>query len=169
MTEAQVFLSLGTNLGDRVENLKSALARLRNEQISIQRNSSVYETAPQDLEEQPWFLNMVVECRTRLFPLQLLAAIGRIERALGRDRAAAAVPKGPRVIDIDVLLYGSALIRTPELIVPHPRMLQRRFVLAPLLEIAPELNDPLTGMALRDALAATSDQAINRLNSSESA
>jgi len=163
MQETQVFLSLGANLGDRPQNLEQAATQLSVEGISVTRESSIYETEPQEIEQQPWFLNIAVECRTKLFPLQLLAVLRRIEKTLGRDRTAAAIPKGPRLIDIDILLYGNAVIDTPELVVPHPRMMDRRFVLAPLAEIAPELRHPVSGLLLRDQLNRIQGQVVRKL------
>src|SRR3954454_12233300 len=122
MSEKQIFLSLGTNLGDRVANLQNAIDALQSQQVQVVRSSSIYETEPQDLKEQPWFLNMAVGCRTRLFPLQLLAVIARIERQMGRERKRDSLAKGPRLIDIDILLYGTAVIDSPNLLIPHPRM-----------------------------------------------
>lgn len=163
INDAQVFLSLGANLGDRLQNLQDALTALHHEGISITRESSNYETEPQEIEQQPWFLNIAVECRTKLFPLQLLAVLRRIEKTLGRDRTAVAIPKGPRLIDIDILLYGNAVIDTPELVVPHPRMMERRFVLAPLAEIAPELRHPVSGLLLRDQLNRIQGQVVRKV------
>ena len=94
--------------------------------------------------QQPWFLNLAVECETRYFPLQLLSVTERIERELGRERGAGASAGGHASIDIDILLLGSIVMATPQLTIPHPRMLERRFVLEPLLEIAPELRHPGT-------------------------
>jgi len=162
MRETQVFLSLGANLGDRLQNIKAALTLLRAEGICITRESSIYETEPQELKQQPWFLNIAVECRTNSFPLQLLAVIRQVEKTLGRNRAAA-IPKGPRLIDIDILVYGGAVIDTPDLIVPHPRMMERRFVLAPLTEIAPDLRHPITSILLRDQLDKIQGQHVRRL------
>ncbi len=166
MAWTQVFLSLGANLGNREQNLRRALAQLRAEAVAITRESSLYETEPQDFAQQPWFLNMAVECSTNLLPLQCLAILRRIEKTLGRDRASSAVPKGPRLIDIDILLYGSAIIETPELVVPHPRMMQRRFVLAPLTEIAPDLRHPAGGALLRDQLDKIQGQLVRKLDRS---
>jgi 2-amino-4-hydroxy-6-hydroxymethyldihydropteridine diphosphokinase len=163
MGETQVFLSLGANLGDRRQNLRRALTALHVEGLSITHESAVYETEPQEIEQQPWFLNIAVECRTTLPPLQLLAVCRRVEKTLGRDRTAAVIPKGPRLIDIDILLYGRAIIETPELVVPHPRMMERRFVLAPLVEIAPELRHPVSGLLLRDQLNRIQGQLVRRL------
>ena len=163
MTDVDVFLSLGANLGDRLQNLQYALSALRSEGISITRESSVYETEPQEIGQQPWFLNMAVECRTRLLPLKILAAIRRIEKTLGRDRGAAAIPKGPRLIDIDILFYGRSVIETPDLVVPHPRMMERRFVLMPLTEIAADLRHPVSGILLREQLEKIQGQLVRRV------
>ena len=154
------FLGLGSNLGDREANLREAVQRLEAAEIRVLRRSSLYETAPQDLLDQPWFLNAVVEVETSLFPLQLLARIRQIERDMGRRRI---TPKGPRNIDIDILFYGRTVIATAELEVPHPRMAQRRFVLEPLAEIAPDFRDPLTGKTANEMLAALEPQGVRRL------
>jgi 2-amino-4-hydroxy-6-hydroxymethyldihydropteridine diphosphokinase len=154
------FLGLGSNLGDREANLREAVQRLEAAEIRVLRRSSLYETAPQDLLDQPWFLNTVVEVETSLFPLQLLARIRQIERDMGRRRI---TPKGPRNIDIDILFYGHTVIATAELEVPHPRMAQRRFVLEPLAEIAPDFRDPLTGKTANEMLAALEPQGVRRL------
>jgi 2-amino-4-hydroxy-6-hydroxymethyldihydropteridine diphosphokinase len=162
MPMKRVFLSLGSNLGDRRAYIEKALEALKGTDIRIVKQSSVYETEPQDVRTQPWFLNIAVECETRLFPLQLLAAAQRIERALGRNRGLHAIAKGPRPIDIDILLFGRAKIDSPQLAIPHPRMLQRRFVLEPLVEIAPRLRHPVTGGLMKDALGNVQDQAVRR-------
>ena len=158
----RVFLGLGTNLGDREANLDRALTALEAEHIHILRKSSVYETEPQDVKEQPWFLNMVVECESRYFPLQLLSVVHRIERELGRERGSRAIPKGPRLIDIDILLFGSVSMDTPKLTIPHPNMMNRRFVMEPLLEIAPDLRHPVTGKLIREALVKVARQQLRR-------
>ncbi len=132
----RAYLSLGSNVGEREENLRRALEALEREHIHVITQSSIYETEPQDVVEQRWFLNLCVECETRLFPLQLLGVVERIERELGRERGAATIRRGPRPIDIDILLYGEAVIITPQLTIPHERMLERRFVLEPLLELS---------------------------------
>jgi len=160
----RAFLALGSNMGDRQDNLDRAIAALEAEGVHIVRRSSIYETEPQELREQPWFLNMVIECETRLFPIQLVATTQRIERGLGRDRGPRAIPKGPRPIDIDILLFGKALIDTPKLAIPHPRMLERRFVLEPLVEIAPSLRHPATRRLIKDELGKVSSQKLRRLS-----
>ena len=115
-----------------------------------------------DYTDQRWFLNLVVEAETTLFPMQLLSRTGKIERELGRVRT---VPKGPRTIDIDILLYGSAVIRTARLEVPHPRMAERRFVLAPLADLAPDLRHPLTHRSVREMLDAAPPEKLRLLHS----
>jgi 2-amino-4-hydroxy-6-hydroxymethyldihydropteridine diphosphokinase len=155
-----VFLALGSNVGDREANLRDAARRLESAELRITRRSSMYETAPQDLLDQPWFLNAVVEAETGLFPMQLLGSIRKIEQEMGRRRV---TPKGPRNIDIDILFYGPSLIGTPELEVPHPRIAQRRFVLEPLAEIAPDFRHPGTGKTANEMLATLEPQGIRRL------
>src|SRR4051794_1986879 len=110
MPEKRVFLSLGSNLGSREQNLEQALQHLEAAHVHLISRSKIYETEPQDLREQPWFLNMVVECQTRLFPMQLLERVQKIERELGRERRVRTIDKGPRIIDIDILIYGSRVI-----------------------------------------------------------
>lgn len=156
-----VYLSLGSNLGDRSGRLREALRLLELEGLRVQRISPVYETEPQDFKDQPWFLNLVAEVETELFPRQILAKIQAVERKLGRRRDK---PKGPRAIDIDVLLYGSMILRMPELTVPHPRMSERRFVLQPLADLAPELRHPVTGKTVREMLAGIRGQVVRRVD-----
>jgi len=159
-----IYLSLGTNVGAREQNLARAIELLDQNGITVIRRSSVYETAPQDVLDQPWFLNMVLECSTNLFPLQLISKVLRIEKMMGRDRGPTAVRRGPRLIDIDVLLYQNAVITTPRLTVPHPRMFERRFVLEPLLELAPKIRDPRTKKPFADFIAAAQDQSVKKLS-----
>lgn len=162
MPSKQVFLALGSNLGERRQNLEAALVALQHESIQLTACSSLYETEPRDVAKQPWFLNMVACGQTKLFPLQLLAVLHRIERQLGRKRLGA-VPRGPRLIDIDILLFGSLAMATEELTIPHPRMLERRFVLEPLVEIAPVLRDPVTGELLAKRLSQLADQRVRKI------
>lgn len=159
----KVYLSLGSNLGDRAQNLEKALSALEQEKIWILKRSSVYETEPQDVAEQPWFLNMAVECDTRLFPLQLLGVLQGIERNLGRVRDRATLRNGPRVIDIDMLLYADVQMDTPALVLPHPRMFDRRFVLEPLVEIAPGLLRPGTKTLLSEGLKRLTAQKLRKV------
>ena len=145
----RVYLSLGSNIGDREGNLRKAVERLAAQEIRVLHTSRIYETEPVDYKEQAWFLNQVVEAETALFPMQLLTRIGRVERELGRRRT---VRNGPRTIDIDILFYGAATVETARLEIPHPRIAQRRFVLAPLAELAPDLRHPVTHRSVRQML-----------------
>jgi 2-amino-4-hydroxy-6-hydroxymethyldihydropteridine diphosphokinase len=164
MAVKTVFLSLGSNVGDRRRNLESALEKLQQARISITARSSIYETEPRDVLDQPLFLNMVVECRTSYFPLQLMTILQRIQRQLGRVRAQETLRGGPRKIDVDILLMGKVAMKTPELEIPHPRMFDRRFVLEPLLEIAPNLRHPATGVSLSSLLPKVATQKIRRIS-----
>lgn len=146
-----VYLSLGSNVGDREANLRAALDQLAAAGVRIRRISPLYETEPVDLTAQRWFVNLVTEAETDLFPRQLLARTQRIERALGRIRT---IPKGPRTIDIDILLYGNSLVHSDTLEIPHPRMSERRFVLVPLADLAPALRHPATRLTVREMLEA---------------
>ena len=154
-----IHLSLGSNMGDREKNLRDAIAELPGAGARVKRVSSLYETEPVDFTEQPWFLNCVVEAETELPALDLLRSLRAIELRLGSKKEFA---KGPRLLDIDVLVYGGAMIDTPELHVPHPRMTQRRFVLAPLAELAPDLRHPSWNATVADMLARLDDRSAVR-------
>ena len=154
------YLSLGSNLGDRDRNLRDAIRILDGEDVKVARVSSVYETEPVEAPDQPWFLNLVVEVKTSFDPLELLRRAARVEAELGRERPA---PKGPRTIDIDILLYEDLVIDSAELALPHPRMAGRRLVLEPLAELAPELRHPVLGETVRELLAATGEQHVQRI------
>jgi 2-amino-4-hydroxy-6-hydroxymethyldihydropteridine diphosphokinase len=155
-----VYIALGSNLGDRAEYLRQAREQIDTPDLRSLRASSIYETAPRDVEDQPWFLNQVIECETDLFPRQLLVRLQKIERAMGRKRR---IAKGPREIDLDILLFGDAVVKAPELEVPHPRMAERRFVLEPLAELAPEKKHPGTRRTMREMLAGVANQAVKKL------
>ena len=156
-----VYIALGSNLGDRAENLRLARKQIEAPDLRLIRASSIYETAPRDVEDQPWFLNQVVECETDLFPRQLLGRLQKIERAMGRKRRTA---KGPREIDLDILLFGNAVVKAPELEVPHPRLAERRFVLEPLAELVPEKKHPGTRRTMREMLAAVANQVVRKIS-----
>ena len=146
-----VYLSLGSNVGDRAANLNSAIEQIR-KLGEVEAVSSFYETEPVEFTSQPWFLNCALRVNTGKMPKQLLAALLGIEQQMGRRRTQ---KKGPRVIDIDILLFGNSVIDTRGLTIPHPAMHARRFVLEPLTEIAPEVRHPVfkrTIRELRDAL-----------------
>ena len=159
MTETTVYLSLGSNLGDRKKNLRTAIAALADAKVRVTRVSSLYETEPVDLREQPWFLNCVVQAETELPPLQLLHELRGIQSGMGSKKL---VSKGPRLIDLDILLYGDETVDAPELQVPHPRMLHRKFVLAPLAEIAPNLKHSSWKATASQLLADLSDSSTVR-------
>jgi 2-amino-4-hydroxy-6-hydroxymethyldihydropteridine diphosphokinase len=152
-------IALGSNLdsgldsarGDRSANLRSAIGHLAalGKVLAV---SSFYDTAPVGYLDQPRFLNAAALLETALPPLELLDSLLSIERSMGRDRSAS-VPKGPRVIDLDLLLFGSEVMETTTLTLPHPAMRERRFVLEPLAEIAPTILDPVTGLTIAELLA----------------
>jgi 2-amino-4-hydroxy-6-hydroxymethyldihydropteridine diphosphokinase len=152
-----VFLSLGSNVGDRQENLRAAIAALAGAAVEVKRVSSIYETEPVDLLEQPWFLNCVVQGETAVPAVELLRALREIERRMGSKKL---IARGPRLIDIDILLYGHQSIEAPELQVPHPRMHLRRFVLVPLVELAPNAEHPSWAATAAQLLDATEDKSV---------
>jgi 2-amino-4-hydroxy-6-hydroxymethyldihydropteridine diphosphokinase len=154
MADHTVYLSLGSNLGDREANLRAAIAALADAGVRVVKVSSFYETEPVDYLDQPWFLNCAVEAETALAPLELLHALRGIETRLGSKKE---FVKGPRRLDMDILLYGDETIELPELQIPHPRMLQRNFVLAPLAEIAPALKHPSWTAIAADLFASSTD------------
>ena len=154
------YLGLGSNLGDREANLRSAIDALASDRLTVTRESSRWETAPRDLLDQPFFLNQVIEVETDLFPRQLFERAKQVERKMGR---VASQPKGPRLIDVDILLYGDAVVRSPGLEIPHASMASRRFVLEPLAELAAELRHPLTKRTVREMLSAVRDQEVRKV------
>lgn len=159
-----VYLSIGSNVGDREANLRDAIARLAT-LGNVLAVSSFYETEPVEMAAQPWFLNCAVKLDTEKMPKQLLAGILDLEQQMGRRRVQEKT-KGPRTIDIDILLFGTSIVEAKGLTIPHPAMHERRFVLEPLAEIAPEVRHPAfkrTIRELRDALPAGA-QAVRRLN-----
>ncbi|MFI5070355.1 MAG: 2-amino-4-hydroxy-6-hydroxymethyldihydropteridine diphosphokinase [Terriglobales bacterium] len=143
------FLSLGSNIGDRMANIMTAFDHLR-EVGEIVGVSSIYETEPVEFTAQPWFLNCVAKLDTEKMPKQLLTAILKIEQSMGRRRQQ---KKGPRIIDIDILLFGNSTIDAEGLTIPHPSLHQRRFVLEPLVEIAPGVRHPVLKRTVQELLA----------------
>jgi 2-amino-4-hydroxy-6-hydroxymethyldihydropteridine diphosphokinase len=141
-----VYLSLGSNVGDRAANLKAAIERLDvlGKVVAV---SSFYETEPVEFTAQPWFLNCAVRLNTEKMPKQLMAGILEVEQQMGRRRIE---KKGPRTIDIDILLFGNSIVETRDLMIPHPAMYVRRFVLEPLAEIAPEARHPVFKQTIRE-------------------
>ena len=150
-----IYLGLGSNVGDREANLRSAVHALRDKDITPWRSASLYSTEPRELEHQPWFLNTVIEVRTLLEPETLMLECLDIERKAGRIRD---VPKGPRALDIDILIYRNRIIESSDLSIPHPRFRERRFVLVPLVELAPDLTDPVSGLSMTQLLDLCADQ-----------
>jgi 2-amino-4-hydroxy-6-hydroxymethyldihydropteridine diphosphokinase len=136
------YISLGSNLGDREQQLRRAIALISERLGMVEKTSSFYDTAPVGITDQPRFLNGVLKLQTELPPEEVMRALLSIERELGRDRAKS-IPKGPRTIDLDLLLYDNLVVSTPELTVPHPAMHERTFVLEPLAEIAPDAIHPV--------------------------
>ncbi|MGB8535708.1 MAG: 2-amino-4-hydroxy-6-hydroxymethyldihydropteridine diphosphokinase [Acidobacteriaceae bacterium] len=156
------YIALGSNLGNRAKTLAAATYRLgRLGRVEV--CSSLYETEPVGLHDQPAFLNAVLALETELDPLSLLHGLLAIERELGRDRSQG-VPNGPRTLDLDLLLMGDTVIATEELMLPHPALVQRRFVLAPLAEIAPVLRHPQRNQTMTQLLALLPDEGENRVS-----
>jgi len=148
MTE--IFLALGSNLGDRAANLEAAIAALAPD-VEVLERSPVYESDPKYVTDQPPFLNMALRGRTGLDAAALLRRLKDIEAALGRTPT---VRYGPRLIDLDIVFYGDEIVETPDLVVPHPAMSERAFVLRPLADLAPDKRHPATGRTVRDMLDA---------------
>lgn len=161
MTESKlIYLSLGSNLGDRAANLERAMEALSEIGVRVLRRSSTYETEPVDFLAQPWFLNCVVEAESSPEPRRLLEGLQAIERKLGSRKL---VPRGPRIIDLDILFYGTAIIHEAGMDIPHPRLSERRFVLVPLVELAPELRHPVLCATAAELLASTQDRSAVRI------
>ncbi len=157
-TAHHIYLALGSNIGDRQENLSLALQRLR-EIVDIDKISSVYETEPVGYLDQPRFLNMVCYGQTASSPHELLRKIRAIEKALGREPS---FRNAPRPIDIDILLYDNLCLETEHLTIPHPRMSERAFVLVPLVEIAPTVVEPRSGKTAQELLLAVPQEGISQ-------
>ena len=156
MDEHIVYMALGSNLGDRMANLKQAVTSL-SPQVDVKSRSRVYETPPWGYTDQPAFLNMVIKGNTYLQPEPLLKHLKRLEIALGRGPS---FQNGPRLIDIDILFYDKLVLDTHPLILPHPHLHERGFVLMPLNDIAPDLMHPTIGRTVREMLASTDTSGI---------
>jgi 2-amino-4-hydroxy-6-hydroxymethyldihydropteridine diphosphokinase len=157
---ATVYLSLGANLGDRLANLRLALTRLQT-LARLEEVSSLYETQPQGVSDQPLFLNAVCRVSTGLEPQALLRFLKNVERETGRQPGGERW--GPRPIDLDILLYDDRVLDAPELTVPHPRLAERAFVLVPLCELAPELRHPLLGKTMKELLASVGKKGVRKI------
>jgi 2-amino-4-hydroxy-6-hydroxymethyldihydropteridine diphosphokinase len=152
-------LGLGSNVGDGAATILAAFARLSSSVLDGARLSRLYRTSPLYIEDQPDFINAAAVGEASLGPRELLAEVNRIEAAFGRDRSRES-PKGPRSLDIDILLYGALVLDEPDLVIPHPGLAERRFALAPLLELVPGLRDPRDGYSYADILASLPEQGI---------
>jgi len=159
------FLSLGSNLGNKKKNLARAVSFLKREGTQVLRTSSIYRTQPVDFLDQPWFLNQVIEIESDLNPFALLGAVKNIEEKMGRKPT---VANGPRVIDMDILLVENAILHTKNLIIPHPRLAQRNFVLAPLAEIAPDAIHPVLKARMQDLWKNSPDHSLIKKTKSTS-
>jgi 2-amino-4-hydroxy-6-hydroxymethyldihydropteridine diphosphokinase len=148
------YISGGSNLGNRKEQIERAVAELGKTAGTVRKVSSFYETEPVGFLDQPWFLNVVIELETNLRPEDLLRACQEIETAGGRTRSFA---NAPRTLDLDILLYDDLVLATPSLVIPHPRITERRFVLEPLAEIAPGAVHPVRGQTIRELFRACPD------------
>lgn len=158
MEEHIVYLALGSNLGDRLANLKQAISSLT-PQLEVQAKSHVYETPPWGYEDQPKFLNQVIKAQTYVDPEPLLKHLKRLEVALGRKES---FPNGPRLIDIDILFYDDRVLNKPSLVIPHPRLQERGFVLLPLMDLDPDLVHPVNNKSVREMAAVCNMDGIEK-------
>ena len=158
MKEHIVYLALGTNLGDRLANLKQAISALT-PQMEVKTKSQVYETPPWGFEDQPKYLNQVIKANTYLDPERLLKHLKRLEVALGRTES---FLNGPRLIDMDILFYDDLVLNKPSIVIPHPRLHERGFVLLPLMDIAPDLIHPVNKKSIREMLALSDVREIEK-------
>ena len=154
-----VYIALGSNLGDRAANLAKAREMLGND-IRVLKCSSVYQTAPWGYSEQDDFYNQVLECETELSPMRLLRRLKGVERGMGRKKT---FRNGPRVIDLDILFYDNLILETMRLVIPHPRMHERAFVLVPMVELNPELIHPKLGKNMAELLAMVDQTGVRRI------
>lgn len=153
---SSIYLSLGSNLGDRKVNLEKAIGKLREKGIQVVQASSIYETEPVDVPDQPYFLNLVCQVKTEVEPETLLKVCQDVESEMHRVREKS---KGPRNIDIDIIFYDQRIVEKPLLKIPHPAWYRRNFVLIPLQEIAPDFQDPVTEKTVQQLQSESPDRA----------
>lgn len=151
---SEAYIGLGSNLGSSLANLDAAIALMRRFAVDVQ-SSPVYRTSPQGFRNQPAFYNSVCRISTKLTPFQLMGRLLGIEAAVGRHRT---FRNAPRILDMDILLYNRLVIESPPLVLPHPRMAERLFVLRPLADIAPQLMHPVSGLTVNEMLRALGSQ-----------
>ncbi|MDP3259700.1 MAG: 2-amino-4-hydroxy-6-hydroxymethyldihydropteridine diphosphokinase [Thermodesulfovibrionales bacterium] len=145
-----VYISIGSNLGSREENCRQAIKLLKENGIAVKKQSRMYETEPWGIKDQPKFINMAIEVETDKKPEELVAVLKNIENEIGRTET---TKWGPRVIDLDILFYDDLILKTPDLEIPHPLIQERKFVLKPLCEIAPDKKHPITGKTVKEMAA----------------
>ena len=159
-----VFISIGSNLGDKISNCQSAIEALSKiERTVVLEKSPFYKTAPVDFLEQDWFINAAVKVETELDPFRLLGQLQNIQRAAGRIKDP--IPFGPRIVDLDIIFYNDAVIESAELVIPHPRMHERAFVLKPICDIDPQIVHPVNLRQVQELLRELDDpsQEIERI------
>lgn len=150
-----VYIGIGSNLGNREENCLNSIRLIEERDIRVLKRSSLYETEPWGVEDQPMFINMAIEAETELSPLELLRVLKSIEKSMGRVQTER---WGPRIIDLDILFYNNLILETPELTIPHPYIKERPFVLIPLSEIAPEFEHPVLKKRIKELLNIIKEQ-----------
>ena len=159
----RAYLSAGTNMGDRTANLEFALDSLE-KRVTVSNTSSYYETEPVGYLDQPWFLNQAIELKADISPAELLTLCREIEVSRGRIRT---FPNAPRILDLDILLYGDIVINHEHLVIPHPRLAERRFVLEPLVQMAPDIIHPILKKSMRSLLRDCRDPSEVRMADSQ--
>jgi 2-amino-4-hydroxy-6-hydroxymethyldihydropteridine diphosphokinase len=160
MVKREIYVGLGSNLGDRLANIRKAIELMKEERVEIIKESSIYETEPVGYKQQGWFLNSVVKGRIELSPRRIWKRLEKIERSMGRERE---VKWGPRIIDLDILFYGNKVLNGKELRIPHSELHKRRFVLVPLKEIAPKLVHPVFKKTVSELLRDLKDNSQVKL------
>jgi 2-amino-4-hydroxy-6-hydroxymethyldihydropteridine diphosphokinase len=155
-----IYIALGSNLGDRKANLDKAIDNLP-PKVQVLAQSPIYQTAPWGYEDQPDYLNQVIKCETTLSPEDLWSYVNELENMLGRRPT---FRYGPRLIDIDILFYGDLVMYSPDLIIPHPRLQERSFVLAPLADLVPKLRHPVSGKTVEEMLEEVGHEGVSRLD-----